>query len=209
MLTAGGRGLAMDRMAAWADQMAAWVGAGHELVIVSSGAVAEGMVRMGLPRRPSSLHELQALAAIGQAGLVQAYESCFKKRGLHAAQVLLTHDDLIDRQRYLNARTTLRQLVEWIRQFSESALDMIQGILVRDRLEAGGHAFDLQVIDLEPLLRELGESHRTQWSGDQKNFNLTLSPAARAVTLGDLRPPHYTSAPPGTRRRAAAAAWGH
>ena len=81
---------------------------GNEVVIVSSGAVAEGMKRMGWTRRPGSLHELQAAAAIGQMGLVQAWESCFQRRGLHTAQVLLTHDDLSDRRRYLNARSTLR-----------------------------------------------------------------------------------------------------
>jgi glutamate 5-kinase len=80
-------------------------------VLVSSGAVAEGMSRMGWRARPRALHELQAAAAIGQMGLVQAWESCFQRRGRHTAQVLLTHDDLADRRRYLNARSTLRTLV--------------------------------------------------------------------------------------------------
>jgi glutamate 5-kinase len=84
-----------------------------ELVLVSSGAVAEGMVRMGLAARPESVHQLQACAAIGQMGLVQAYESHFREHGLRTAQVLLTHDDLADRRRYLNARSTLRTLVGW------------------------------------------------------------------------------------------------
>jgi glutamate 5-kinase len=92
--------------------MARHVEAGRQLVVVSSGAVAEGMSRMGWRRRPDALHELQAAAAIGQMGLVQAWESCFKDRGLHTAQVLLTHDDLTDRRRYLNARSTLRTLVD-------------------------------------------------------------------------------------------------
>jgi glutamate 5-kinase len=113
MLTAGGKGLAKDRLAAWVEQMAAWVHSGRELVLVSSGAVAEGMSRMGWKKRPSSLHELQAAAAIGQMGLVQAYEACFQERGLHTAQVLLTHGDLTDRERYLNARTTLRTLLKY------------------------------------------------------------------------------------------------
>ena len=112
LLTSDGRGLDRSRMSAWVDQLASWVGGGRELVIVSSGAVAEGMSRMGWAKRPGNLHGLQAAAAIGQMGLVQAWESCFKARGLHTAQVLLTHDDLTDRRRYLNARSTLRALVD-------------------------------------------------------------------------------------------------
>lgn len=111
LITGDGRGLDRDNLRSWVDQMADLAGAGVELVVVSSGAVAEGMKRMGWSRRPTMLHELQAAAAIGQMGLVQAWESCFQRRGLHTAQVLLTHDDLSDRRRYLNARSTLRALV--------------------------------------------------------------------------------------------------
>ena len=111
LLTADGKGLDRARLGAWVDQMAEHVEAERQLVVVSSGAVAEGMSRMGWRRRPEALHELQAAAAIGQMGLIQAWESCFKERGLHTAQVLLTHDDLTDRRRYLNARSTLRTLV--------------------------------------------------------------------------------------------------
>ena len=112
LLTDDGRGLAKEALSSWVEQMAAWVLAGKELVLVSSGAVAEGMNRMGWNQRPTALHELQAAAAIGQMGLIRAYETCFLKRGLHTAQVLLTHDDLINRGRYLNARSTLRTLLE-------------------------------------------------------------------------------------------------
>ena len=84
---------------------------GREVLLVSSGAVAEGMTRLGWSQRPHALHELQAAAAVGQMGLVQAYESRFQHYGLHTAQVLLTHDDLAHRQRYLNARSTLRTLL--------------------------------------------------------------------------------------------------
>lgn len=111
LITGDGRGLDRDRLRAWVDQLADLIEAGYEIVVVSSGAVAEGMSRMGWAQRPHALHELQAAAAIGQMGLVQAWESCFKRRGLHTAQVLLTHDDLSNRQRYLNARGTLRALV--------------------------------------------------------------------------------------------------
>ncbi len=112
LLTRDGKGLALERVAGWVEQMAAWVLAGKELVLVSSGAVAEGMSRMGWNTRPTTLHQLQAAAAIGQMGLIRAYEDCFQQRGLHTAQILLTHDDLINRERYLNARSTLRTLLE-------------------------------------------------------------------------------------------------
>jgi glutamate 5-kinase len=112
LLTDDGNGLDRDRLAVWAEQMASWVLSGKELILVSSGAVAEGMSRMGWDTRPTTLHELQAAAAIGQMGLVRAYETCFHKHDLHTAQVLLTHDDLVDRGRYLNARSTLLTLVK-------------------------------------------------------------------------------------------------
>ncbi len=113
LLTAEGQGLDRQALRGWVDQMADWLEQGErELLLVSSGAVAEGMCRMGWQRRPETLHELQAAAAIGQMGLVQAWESCFSRRGRHTAQVLLTHDDLSDRRRYLNARSTLRTLLD-------------------------------------------------------------------------------------------------
>ncbi len=113
LLTAEGQGLDHAALQGWVDQMADWLKQGNrELVLVSSGAVAEGMCRMGWRRRPETLHELQAAAAIGQMGLVQAWESGFQRRGRHTAQVLLTHDDLSDRRRYLNARSTLRTLLD-------------------------------------------------------------------------------------------------
>jgi glutamate 5-kinase len=111
LLTDEGRGLNREVLGTWVDQMADRVEGGTQLVLVSSGAVAEGMSRMGWRKRPSSLHELQAAAAIGQMGLVRAYEACFHRRGLHTAQVLLTRDDLAHRERYLNARSTLRTLL--------------------------------------------------------------------------------------------------
>jgi glutamate 5-kinase len=111
LITRNGEGLNREILAPWVDQMSALRGEGCELVLVSSGAVAEGMSRMGWRRRPRSLHQLQAAAAIGQMGLVRAYEDCFGMRGLHTAQVLLTREDLDDRPRYLNARSTLRTLL--------------------------------------------------------------------------------------------------
>ena len=112
LLTADGKGLDRGAMAVWVEQMVALRAQGVELVLVSSGAVAAGMSRLGWTARPSAVHELQAAAAIGQMGLVQAWESSFGEHGRRTAQILLTHDDLSDRKRYLNARSTLRTLIE-------------------------------------------------------------------------------------------------
>jgi len=112
LLTADGKGLSHQVLNGWVEQMAALRHAGHEVVLVSSGAVAEGMSRMGWRSRPRNLNELQAAAAIGQMGLVHAWEACFQQFGLHTAQILLTRDDLADRSRYLNARSTLRTLLK-------------------------------------------------------------------------------------------------
>jgi len=111
LVTNQGAGLDLEALGNWARQIAALNASGHEVVLVSSGAIAEGMQRLGWKKRPASIHDLQAAAAVGQMGLVQAYESCFRKHDLHAAQVLLTHADLADRERYLNARTTLITLL--------------------------------------------------------------------------------------------------
>ncbi len=112
LVTDQGHGLDHDALANWAQQIAELRKRAREVLLVSSGAIAEGMQRLGWKRRPHQLHHLQAAAAIGQMGLVQAYESCFRVHGLHAAQILLTHEDLADRRRYLNARSTLRTLLE-------------------------------------------------------------------------------------------------
>lgn len=112
LLTDDGKGLAKGLIEDWVSQMASLRQRGMEIVLVSSGSVAEGMTRLGLTERPDSLHVLQAAAAVGQMGLIQTYETGFQKHGLHTAQVLLTHDDLSDRKRYLNARSTIRTLLE-------------------------------------------------------------------------------------------------
>jgi glutamate 5-kinase len=111
LVTNRGQGLDREALARWAGQIAALKRAGREVVLVSSGAIAEGMQRLGWKRRPQALHELQAAAAVGQMGLVEAYEACFRSHELHTAQVLLTHEDHADRARYLNARSTLRTLL--------------------------------------------------------------------------------------------------
>jgi len=112
LLTNDGLGLNHKGIDQWAGQMAELRQQGIEIVLVSSGAVAEGMSRLNWTTRPNALHELQAAAAIGQMGLVQAYESVFKKYDFHTAQILLTHDDLANRRRYLNARSTLKTLLK-------------------------------------------------------------------------------------------------
>ncbi|MGR4066704.1 glutamate 5-kinase [Halomonas sp. LR3S48] len=112
LLTNDGRGLDEAAIGGWVDQIAALHRQGVEVVLVSSGAVAAGMVRLGWQARPSAVHELQAAAAVGQNGLTQCYEHHFARHGLLTAQVLLTHDDLSNRKRYLNARSALRTLVD-------------------------------------------------------------------------------------------------
>lgn len=111
LVTNQGQGLDQAAIARWAAQIAQLRTRSKEVVLVSSGAIAEGMQRLGWTKRPHAIHELQAAAAVGQMGLVQVYETCFREHGLHTAQVLLTHADLADRQRYLNARSTLRTLL--------------------------------------------------------------------------------------------------
>jgi len=111
LLTNNGQGLDHQAIAGWVEQIAKLQGDDLEVVLVSSGAVAEGVARLGWRQRPTLIHELQAAAAVGQMGLVQAYESKFQQFDKHTAQVLLDHDDLSSRERYLNARSTLNTLL--------------------------------------------------------------------------------------------------
>ncbi len=112
LLTNNGQGLDLAAIEAWVTQILVLRRHGIELVLVSSGAVAAGMERLGWSTRPTSLHKLQAAASVGQAALIQAYEDFLRRGNVHGSQVLLTHEDLQDRQRYLNARSTLRILLE-------------------------------------------------------------------------------------------------
>jgi glutamate 5-kinase len=111
LVTNDGRGLDRDAIARWAGQIVTLMQDGRQIVLVSSGAIAEGMQRLGWKRRPRAVHQLQAAAAVGQMGLIQVYESCFSEHARVTSQILLTHDDLSDRKRYLNARSTLRTLL--------------------------------------------------------------------------------------------------
>lgn len=112
LLTNNGLGLDHPALEGWAAQLTALQAQGSKVVLVSSGAVAEGVSRLGLKSRPHAVQLQQAAAAVGQMGLVQAWESCFKQQGVHAAQILLTHEDLSNRKRYLNARSTLTTLLD-------------------------------------------------------------------------------------------------
>ncbi|MFM6992261.1 MAG: glutamate 5-kinase, partial [Rhodoferax sp.] len=114
LVTNEGRGLDEAAIGEWCRQMSVLVksGNGTEIIMVSSGAIAEGMKRLGWARRPSAVNELQAAAAVGQMGLAQMYETKLREHGLHSAQILLTHADLADRERYLNARSTLLTLLK-------------------------------------------------------------------------------------------------
>jgi glutamate 5-kinase len=112
LLTDNGCGLKHDLLDNWVSQIVELNKKGIEVVLVSSGAVAEGVSRLGWKARPNVIHELQAAAAVGQMGLIQAYEVCFQKYDKHTAQILLTHDDIANRARYLNARTSLNTLLK-------------------------------------------------------------------------------------------------
>jgi len=111
LVTNEGRGLDEQAIGEWCRQLSALVRDGREVIMVSSGAIAEGMKRLGWTQRPKELHELQAAAAVGQMGLAQMYETKLRENGLGSAQVLLTHADLADRERYLHARSTLLTLL--------------------------------------------------------------------------------------------------
>jgi glutamate 5-kinase len=112
LLTNNGAGLDRDAIDGWVEQIAQLLAQGKEIVLVSSGSIAEGIVRLGWKTRPESIHELQAAAAVGQMGLIQTYESSFKRFDRLTAQILLDHDDLANRQRYLNARSALQTLIQ-------------------------------------------------------------------------------------------------
>jgi glutamate 5-kinase len=112
LLTNNGKGIDSQEIARWAGQIAYLHQQGQQVVLVSSGAIAEGMARLGWNKRPKLVNQLQAAAAVGQIALAQAYETAFKQYGIQTAQILLTHDDLADRHRYLNARSALNTLLE-------------------------------------------------------------------------------------------------
>src|SRR5699024_5340799 len=112
LLTNNGKGIDSKEIARWAEQIAHLHQRGQQVVLVSSGAIAEGMARFGWHKRPKLVNQLQAAAAVAQIALAQDYEAAFKKYCIQTAQILLTHDDLANRHRYLNARSTLNTLLD-------------------------------------------------------------------------------------------------
>ena len=112
LLTNDGAGIDRQAIDAWVEQIAKLLSAGKEVVLVSSGAVAEGLVRLGIETRPETIHMLQSAAAVGQMGLIQTYESSFRRFDRQTAQILLDHDDMANRERYLNARSVIQTLME-------------------------------------------------------------------------------------------------
>lgn len=112
LLTNDGAGIDRQAIDAWVEQIAKLLSAGKEVVLVSSGAVAEGLVRLGIDTRPDSIHMLQSAAAVGQMGLIQTYETSFRRFERQTAQILLDHDDMANRERYLNARSVIQTLME-------------------------------------------------------------------------------------------------
>ncbi len=156
LLTNDGQGLDEPAIAGWVNQMAALRKQGIELVLVSSGAVAAGMRCLGMTERPHELHKLQAAAAVGQMGLAQTYEASFKRHNLHTAQILLTHDDLSNRKRYLNARGTLEALVDWsvVPVVNENDTVVTDEIRFGDNDTLGALVANLMVADVLILLTD-------------------------------------------------------
>ena len=179
LVTNNGEGLDLAAIGEWARQIAQLRQIGREVVLVSSGAIACGMQRLGWHKRPRAVHELQACAAVGQMGLVQVYESAFSRHGLHTAQVLLTHEDLADRTRYLNARSTLTTLL---------ALGVVPIInendtVVTDEIKFGDNdtlgALVANLVDADALV--ILTDQRGLYTADpRKNPDATLIEEARA-----------------------------
>src|SRR5436309_2625970 len=144
LVTNEGRGVDADAVGNWCRQMATLAGEGREVVMVSSGAIAEGMKRLNWSARPKEIHELQAAAAVGQMGLAQIYESKLREYGMGSAQVLLTHADLSDRERYLNARSTLLTLLglKVIPVINENDTVVNDEIKFGDAKDGGAQAMD-------------------------------------------------------------------
>ena len=180
LITDGGKGLDHAAISSWADQLAQLRLSGIDVVLVSSGSVAEGVKRLGLSKRPDSIHELQASAAVGQMGLVQAYEGCFNRHGLHCAQILLTHEDLASRKRYLNARSTIRTLLD----FNVVPVVNENDTVATDEIRFGDND------TLGALVANLIEADLLLILTDQQGLydaNPSLNPDARLIARADAR----------------------
>lgn len=183
MVTARGRGLDREAIADWCAQIAALRAQGRQVVLVSSGAVAEGMARLGMSKRPTNLHGLQAAAAVGQMGLIRAYETEFEKHGLRAAQILLTHDDVSDRGRYLNARGTLNTLLELgvVPVVNENDTVATDEIRLGDNDTLGALTVNLIEADLLVILTD----QQGLYDSDPRN-----NPDAKLLSEADLSDPN-------------------
>lgn len=178
LITNGGKGLDHQAISQWAEQIAQLRLSGVDIVLVSSGAVAEGVKRLGLKQRPESLHALQAAAAVGQMGLVQAYEECFQMHAIHSALVLLTHEDMVNRQRYLNARSTLKTLLD----FGTVPVVNENDTVATDEIRFGDND------TLSALVANLVEADLLVILTDQKGLfdsNPTENPAAKLIQKAD------------------------
>ena len=177
LVTNEGRGLDPRAIARWAEQIAGLMADGRQVLLVSSGAIAEGMLRLGWNRRPHQIDQLQAAAAVGQMGLAQAYETHFRARGLQTAQILMTHADLADRERYLNARSTLMTLLglRVVPVINENDTVVTDEIKVGDNDTLGALVANLVEADLLVIL--------TDQSG-LFDADPRTNPEARLVTLG-------------------------
>lgn len=184
LLTNDGRGLNRSGMQSWVDQIVALQQQGHEIVLVSSGSVAEGMNRLGMSQRPDQLHQLQAAAAVGQMGLVQAYESAFAKHQKSTAQILLTHDDLSNRKRYLNARSTLTSLLDMgvIPIVNENDTVVTDEICFGDNDTLGALVANLVEADLLVILTD----QDGLYTADPRH-----NPDAKIISLGDANDCQY------------------
>ena len=177
LVTNEGRGLDPSAIERWAEQIAGLMADGREVLLVSSGAIAEGMLRLGWSKRPHQIDQLQAAAAVGQMGLVQAYEAHFRARSLQTAQILMTHADLADRERYLNARSTLMTLLglRVVPVINENDTVVTDEIKVGDNDTLGALVANLVEADLLVILTD----QTGLFDADPR-----AHPEARLVTLG-------------------------
>jgi glutamate 5-kinase len=191
LVTNGGAGIDRSAIARWAADVASLRAQGVEVIFVSSGAVAEGMARLGWTTRPKAMPELQAAAAVGQMGLVNVYEQAFAAHGLHTAQVLLTHEDLADRKRYLNARSTLTALLKHnvIPIINENDTVTTDEIRFGDNDTLG--ALVANLIDAQTLV--LLTDQKGLYTADPRT-----NPAAQFISVGRADDPQYETMAGGT-----------
>lgn len=186
LVTNNGTGLATDFIAECARQIAMLQQSGRQVILVSSGAIAAGMQRLGWAKRPHAMHALQAAAAVGQMGLTQSYETVFAQHGLKSAQVLLTHEDLVERKRYLNARSTLNTLLE----LGVVPIINENDTVVTDEIRFGDND------TLGALVANLVEAEVLVILTDQEGLftaDPRFDPSASLITEGDAENKYYES----------------